>query len=70
MKAKIRLIQNRYIKLEEKGKISNKIINNHKEFQKTYYKNDKNVIKRNMETVENILLDDKDIIEDTHLALK
>ena len=63
-------LENKAIELEEEGKINNKIINNHKEFQKTYYKNDKNIIKRNMETIENILLDDKDIIEDTHVALK
>ena len=59
-------LEDKAMKLEEEGKINNKIINNHKEFQKTYYKNNKNVIKRNMETVENMLLDDKDIIEDTH----
>ena len=62
-------LENKAIELEEEGKINNKIINNHKEFQKTYYKNDKTVIKRNMETVENMLLDDKDIIEDTHQQL-
>ena len=60
-------LENKAIELE--GKINNKIINSHKEFQKTYYKNDKTVIKRNMETIENMLLDDKDIIEDTHQQL-
>jgi hypothetical protein len=53
--------------LEEK--ISNTILNNHKKFKDTYYKNDKVAIKRNMENVENMFLDDKDIIEDTHNKL-
>ena len=33
-------------------------------------KNDKNIIKRNMETVENMILDDKEMIEKTHNDIK
>ena len=65
------ILNNNMGRLEDKareleGKVNTKIIDNHNEFKKVYYKNDKAVIKRNMEKVEFMLLDDKDIIEDTH----
>ena len=62
-------LEDKATELEEEGQISDTTIQNHKEFKNVYYKNDKDVIKRNMETVENMLLDEKDIIEDTHTKM-
>jgi len=65
------ILNNNLGRLEDKaneleGKISNKIMDNHRKFQEVYYKNNKKLIKKNMEIVENMFLDDKDIIENTH----
>ena len=65
------ILDNNMWRLERKaseldGKVNPKIINNHKEFKEIYYTNDKEIIKRNKDKVESMLLDDKDIIENTH----
>jgi len=65
------ILDNNMIRLEKKaqeleGQLNNKIIQNHKEFKRNYYFNDKDIAQRNKDKVESMLLDDNNIVKETH----
>ena len=63
-------LEDKAIELEENNKIDDKIMQNHNEFKKTYYENDKERINNTKKTTENMLLDNREITLNTQKLIK
>jgi hypothetical protein len=63
-------LEDKASELEETNKITEKIVEDHNKFKKNYYVNDKNSIKGRLVAVENILMDNKEIINNTQKIIK
>ena len=63
-------LEDKATELEENNKISDKVLQEHTEFKKTYYENDKERINRTKVSAENLLLDNKEICVNTQKSLK
>jgi hypothetical protein len=63
-------LEDKAVELEETRKINDKIMEGHNKFKKNYYINDKDSIKGRLVAVENLLLDNKEITNNTQKSIK